>query len=148
MTGGFTSELHTGDGFVVVSLTGELDLAEGPGLRKSLERVLRTGTRLVVIDAAELTFLDSSGIGLLVAAHNQQQAAGALLVIANLKEGVGRPIRLTEVDTAVPVHWAATPVTPWADEAADPVSILTGLGFSDAASALAAAVDVDAEPIG
>ena len=73
MGGGFEVVLTTGDGYVVVSLTGEFDLAEAPLLRKSLDRLVRAGTPLIVIDANELTFLDSTGIGVLVGSHNQQE---------------------------------------------------------------------------
>src|SRR5437764_14099584 len=82
MIRGFVADLSTGDGFVAVSLSGELDLAEAPVLRKTLDRVLRPGTSLIVIDAHALQFIDSTGIGVLVAAHNHLEATGGLLVIA------------------------------------------------------------------
>ena len=147
MASGFRADLSTGDGFVVVSVTGELDLAEAPVLRKTLEGVLHGDTSLVVIDANDLTFIDSTGIGVLVAAHNHLGATNGLLVIANLDESVGRPLRLTEVDTAIPVHWAGTTQLPWADPAASPVSILASLGFTAEATARGAGRDVGAEPI-
>jgi anti-anti-sigma factor len=144
MTAGFNAALHLGDTHAVVSLSGELDLAEAPGLRRTLTRVLESHPSLVVIDARELHFLDSTGIGVLVAARNEQDAAGRLFVIANLSESVGRPIRLTGVDTAIPVHWAGQPVQPWLDADADPASILSALGLS----ATALAGDASVEPIG
>jgi anti-sigma B factor antagonist len=148
MTSGFAADLSSGDGFVVLTLSGELDLAEAPVLRKMLDRVLRGNAALIVIDAGGLQFIDSTGIGVLVAARNHIEAASGLLVIANLDETVGRPVRLTEVDTAIPVHWAGTPQRPWTDEGATPVSILAVLGFPDEAAALGATLDVGAEPIG
>jgi anti-anti-sigma factor len=148
MSGGFVIDLTTDDGYIVVSLTGELDLAESPGLRKSLEQLVQAGTQLIVVDASELTFLDSSGIGVLVASHNQQEALGGMFVIANLSETAGRPVRLTEVDTAIPVHWAEPALQPWTDEGASPASILEALGFAAEALVAADALDVDAEPIG
>lgn len=141
MASGFFADLSTGDGYAVVSLSGELDLAESPGLRRTLDRVLRSSTRLIVIDAAELTFLDSTGIGVIVAAYNRQVAAGGRLVITNLNEVVGRPIRLTEVDTAIPVHWTCEVLRPWAEPGATPSMILAAFGFA------AEGVDADTEPI-
>lgn len=143
MGGGFDVVLTTGDGYVVVSLSGELDLAEAPVLRKALDRLVRAGTPLIAIDATELTFLDSTGIGVLVASHNQQESFGRLLVVANLSEAAGRPVRLTEVDTAIPVHWAPPTVQPWTDPDATPASILTALGFDSTVTTFAVEASTD-----
>jgi stage II sporulation protein AA (anti-sigma F factor antagonist) len=145
MTSAFVAEVASGNGYVVVSLAGELDLAEAAGLRKVLDRVVTSTPRLVVIDTAALTFLDSSGIGILVAAHNAHEGAGGHFVIANLGESTGKPVRLTEVDTAIPVHWADPVVQPWASPEATVETILEALGLSDVTRAK---LDVDAEPIG
>src|SRR3954463_4126022 len=142
MTGGFVADLSSGDGFVVVSASGELDLAEASVLRKTLERVLPDCPSLVVIDAGGLQFIDSTGIGVLVAAHNRVEATNGMLVIANLDEKVGRPLQLTQVDTAIPVHWAGTTLRPWAEPDVTPDSILATLGFDTAAAVVRAAHDV------
>src|SRR3954466_9976231 len=81
MGGGMVVDLATGDGFVVVSLSGELDLSEATSLRNTLARLVQSNTPLIVVNAAELSFLDSSGIGVLVATANQQTASDAVLVI-------------------------------------------------------------------
>jgi anti-sigma B factor antagonist len=148
MGGGFDVVVTSGDGYVVLSVSGELDLAEAPALRNSLDRLVRSGTPLIVVDATELTFLDSTGIGVLVGSHNQQESFGRLLVIANLSEAAGRPVRLTEVDTAIPVHWAPPTVSPWSNPDATPTSILTALGFESAATALADTLNINSETIG
>src|SRR4051812_9793580 len=147
MTSGFIADLSTGDGFVVVSVSGELDLAQSPVLRKTLDAVLHGEESLVIIDTSELQFIDSTGIGVLVAARNHLEAVHGLLVIANLDEIVGRPVRLTEGDTAIPVHWAGTTQRPWPEGDATPVSILADLGFTSEAATLRAVLDVGAEPI-
>jgi anti-sigma B factor antagonist len=147
MTSAFGARVVTGDGFVVVSLTGELDLAEAPRLRDVLDDVLGSPPQLVVIDAAELTFLDSSGIGVLVGAHNALEAAGSQFVIANLAEMTGKPIRLTEVDTAISVHWAPPPVTPWSSPEASVRSILAALAIEPLGPRVDEPVDVDAGPV-
>ena len=136
MAAGFAANIVTGDNYVVVSMVGELDLAEGPTLRNTLERAISAGTRLVVADATDLMFLDSSGIGILVAAHKAQSATGGTFVVANLNVSVGKPVRLTEVDTAVPVHWAEPPATPWSDDGATAESIVLALGFDESARPL------------
>jgi anti-anti-sigma factor len=60
------------DGTTVVTAAGEIDLASAPELRECLASV---SNRKVVVDLRAVTFLDSSGISVLVAARNQQLAA-------------------------------------------------------------------------
>jgi anti-sigma B factor antagonist len=59
---------RTGDGQWLVELAGEHDLSTAPRLREELERAVAGGGS-VVVDLAEVTFVDSSVIGVLVNAH-------------------------------------------------------------------------------
>jgi anti-anti-sigma factor len=61
----------------VVRVRGEVDLATAPQLRGMLLEVLaaRPATHLV-IDLSAVTFLDSTGIGVLVGAHQRVTASG------------------------------------------------------------------------
>src|SRR5258708_2582640 len=52
--------LPTGQGTVIVALTGEVDLSSAPVLKRELEHLREAGTRHIVIDATAPTFLDSS----------------------------------------------------------------------------------------
>src|SRR5437763_8911400 len=103
MSAGFAVTAATGDGFTVLVLSGELDLAAAPTLRRAIDQHVGPDTSLLVADARALRFIDSTGIGVLVGTRNHLARSGGLLVIANLDETVGRPLRLTEVDTAIPV---------------------------------------------
>jgi anti-sigma B factor antagonist len=70
---------------VVISLSGEVDLATIPLLHDNLVRALahHPGRRLVV-DLDGVTFLDDSGLGVLLgAAGSARQAGGDLTVVCN-----------------------------------------------------------------
>jgi anti-anti-sigma factor len=54
---------HTGDD-VVVSLTGELDMATAPALHEAVERAQGQGP--IIVDLRDLTFIDSMGIRALI----------------------------------------------------------------------------------
>jgi anti-sigma B factor antagonist len=58
-TGFATAERQIGD-FLVVSLTGELDMATAPEFERAIERA--QGGSAIVVDLRELTFTDSTGI--------------------------------------------------------------------------------------
>ncbi|MFJ9770329.1 STAS domain-containing protein [Kitasatospora sp. NPDC101157] len=71
----------------VVTACGEIDLDTAPRLHRELSRAL-TEHREVVLDLSEVTFMDCSGLGVLVRARNQADRSGRSLVL----RGVGRPV--------------------------------------------------------
>ena len=80
-----------------IVLTGEIDITCSPTLRSIGERLadaLAAGDRLPV-DVAEVTFIDSSGVGALVAVRNAASASGGSLVLRNLSQPVRRLLELS-----------------------------------------------------
>jgi anti-sigma B factor antagonist len=62
-------------GFVVVAARGEVDLETAAGLDQSVRTALRSCPHLVV-DLTHVTFIDSSGLGVLVGARRMATALG------------------------------------------------------------------------
>ena len=59
------------DGCVVITCAGEVDLATAGTLTDALMRVQRPPPERIVLDLTAVTFMGSSGLAVLVAAHNQ-----------------------------------------------------------------------------
>jgi anti-sigma B factor antagonist len=55
---------------LVLSLAGELDLADVPALRQTLRRAVERSPRRLVVDLTEVTFVDSTVLGALVEARS------------------------------------------------------------------------------
>jgi anti-sigma B factor antagonist len=83
---------------VVLTLAGELTLATAPVLQKRLDHAMR-GKAAVVIDLSRLRFIDSSGLGMLVAAERQLRDSGGQLVLVRGPQAVHRPFELTGLDS-------------------------------------------------
>jgi anti-anti-sigma factor len=66
-----------------VVLDGELDLASAPHLQACLSELSASGVIHVVIDLANLGFIDSTGIGVLVSDFKRLHDAGGSLAGAN-----------------------------------------------------------------
>jgi anti-anti-sigma factor len=80
---------HDGD-TVRIALTGELDLATGDAVREQLERdFAAVRPSLVLVDMAEVSFCDSSGIEALICARNAAIAQGTVLRLVNVR-GIAR----------------------------------------------------------
>ena len=67
------------DRYRVVNVTGEVDVATAPKLRESLDAAIGRGTPLLVVDLSAVTFIDSTGLGVLIGASRQVDDAGASL---------------------------------------------------------------------
>lgn len=81
-------------------LTGDFDVATAPGLRaagaRAVEKVGAGGT--LSIDMAGVTFIDSSGLGALVAIHNAARSAEASVVLVAVPAPIARLLSLTGLD--------------------------------------------------
>jgi anti-anti-sigma factor len=68
---------------LVLSLSGELDLASAPLLQEHLLEAAQSDVSEVVVDLEHATYIDSAGLGVLVSAHNRLMARGGNLVICS-----------------------------------------------------------------
>jgi len=67
---------------VVVSLAGELDLYNAPAVRDALERALAERPSRIVVDLAEVAFLDSTALGVLIDARGRLDRREAFVLAA------------------------------------------------------------------
>lgn len=89
----------TRPGAAVVELTGELDLDTLPGFRAALADLDRHGPLdVVTVDAAGLTFADSSAIAALIDARAAAEAQGAKLRLDHVHGSLQRVLVLTGLD--------------------------------------------------
>lgn len=85
----------------LVTIRGELDLYTAPALERELE--LNGGANgRVVVDLSECTFLDSTGLGMLVGAH-RRNGGSALLIVARGVE-VLRAFEVSGLDRHLKLH--------------------------------------------
>lgn len=82
---------------------GEVDLATADELSQAAASALETGPGALVIDLTEVSFLDSTGLAVLVAVTNQTTASGVRLTISNPAPRVRNVIRITGLDQFLPL---------------------------------------------
>ncbi len=93
----FRVEVQSEDHAVVISVRGELDLATSPALEQELERVSSSETTVVIVDLRELEFMDSTGLSVLVKAHQQAEELGQSFALVRGPQQVERLLSLTGV---------------------------------------------------
>jgi anti-sigma B factor antagonist len=87
-----------GDGNMVMSLEGELDLVSAPRLRDALAAVNGANLDELVLDLADLTYIDSVGIGLLVASRRRLESEGCGFALRNPGPSVRRLLEITGLE--------------------------------------------------
>lgn len=93
----FRLETSHRSGAAVIRVFGELDLATSPGLEEELDRVAADDVPLIIVDLAELEFMDSTGLSVLVRAHQRAEEAGQRFGLINSSQQVQRLLTLTGV---------------------------------------------------
>ncbi len=92
----FNVEISSENGMVRIAVSGELDLATAPQLEAALQQQSEVAAR-IVLDLTRVSFIDSTGLRVLLQAHDAAQAHGRGLAILP-SEIVTRVIRLTGLD--------------------------------------------------
>jgi anti-sigma B factor antagonist len=82
----------------VLSLRGELDLASVPLLQGEIEGSEVAAADIVVLDLQELEFIDSTGLRVLLSAHERSHERGQEFAITPGSQQVQRLLSITRVD--------------------------------------------------
>jgi len=81
-----------------VALRGELDLSTAEKVERELQRVEQSEPPLVVLDLSELTFLDSTGLRLIVGADRRARESNRRLTVVRGPATVQRVFTITKLD--------------------------------------------------
>jgi anti-sigma B factor antagonist len=81
---------------IVATLAGELDMPATFRLEPELERLTQQpGVRSLVLDMGAVEFIDSAGLGALLASHDRLRAVGIRFVLTRPSPAVARILHLT-----------------------------------------------------
>jgi anti-sigma B factor antagonist len=98
---------HIGD-TAVVAPEGELDLATAHQLGAALAQAEHHGAPRVILDLRRLTFVDSSGIGVIVKFKRHFAVEGVRFGVVKGDDNVQRAFAISHVEALLP--WTAPPV--------------------------------------
>jgi len=83
----------------VVELTGHLNLGnELMVVENAVKRLIDEGARKLVIDVTKLEYVDSAGIGMLVACNGQMDRAGGKMRVAGAQGTVAKAFDVVHMD--------------------------------------------------
>ena len=86
------------DGVSVVALDGRIVFGEETNtLREKVKSLLAEGKKKLVLNLAKVTYVDSSGLGMLVGVRNSVKAANASLRLCNVESRYTELLRMTQL---------------------------------------------------
>ncbi|MET8141646.1 STAS domain-containing protein [Sphaerisporangium sp. NPDC005288] len=89
---------------VVVAVEGELDLFTAPFLRDEVRDAIKQDSSRLVLDLASLSFMDSSGLSVLIEAWRLATGEGGGVSLAAPQAPVARILRTTGLDRRIKVY--------------------------------------------
>ena len=82
-------ELRFSDDVAIIRLSGKfLAGSDGPFLRQKVQELIEAGSRKLVLDFAEVPYIDSTGLGFLAGSQKAAQAGGAAIILSSINEHV------------------------------------------------------------
>ena len=88
----------------LITVSGEVDLATSPELDVAIIAAIDSGTSSVVIDLTDVSFMDSSGLGVIVRALKRCREAENDLDLVITNERVLKVFGITGLDQVIPIH--------------------------------------------
>lgn len=95
LDGNFEIEQDIEAGVPVLTVTGEVDVSTAPELREHLMRLADEGHRLVVVDLTEVSFVDSTALGVLVSGVTRLRNDGGDLRLVVTQPHISKVLEIT-----------------------------------------------------
>lgn len=90
--------------FTVVTVEGDVDLGTAAQLGDETLAATREDKPHLVLDLSGVTFLDSSGLKVLVSTHRRTELAGGSMALAAVPRVVMRVLTVTSLDKVFPIY--------------------------------------------
>ena len=96
---------RTVDGILAIECSGRIIFGEETSLlRDEVKKAIADGQKRIVLNLHEVNYMDSGGLGTLVALHTTAHNAGANIKLANMTKRVGELMQITKLLTVFDVY--------------------------------------------
>ena len=92
------------DGWAVLSVSGEVDVATAPRLREQLITLVNDGKVQIVVDLENVEFLDSTGLGVLVGALKRVRTSDGELALVCTEPRILKVFEITGLTKVFPMR--------------------------------------------
>jgi anti-sigma B factor antagonist len=92
------------DGYCVICIDGEIDVAIAGLLTVDLENAIEECSAHLLLDLTDVTFMDSTALSALVAAHRHAVASGGSVRLVGPNRRITALLASTHLDRLLPIH--------------------------------------------
>jgi anti-anti-sigma factor len=103
MPDGFSVQAENVGDAVVLSVTGEVDMATAPTLEESIKEAIERGPAVLVVDLSRVGFLASAGMSVLIGGNQQAGETTSFRLVATGNATL-RPMELTGIASEFSIH--------------------------------------------
>lgn len=96
-------KIEMADEVVVLIPAGNLVASETELFKSQVEKLIEKKFRFILLDMGRINFIDSSGLGSVIAVNKLVTASGGIFACASLQEGVQKVFRVTRADQKIAV---------------------------------------------
>ncbi|WP_089854062.1 STAS domain-containing protein [Halolactibacillus miurensis] len=91
------------DNQTVLTVKGEIDAYTAPLLKEKLLPATAKETEKIIVDLNDVTYMDSTGLGVFISALKSAKEHGSTLTLVNLQERVHRLFKITSLDSIIEI---------------------------------------------
>jgi anti-sigma B factor antagonist len=92
------------DDLGVIALSGEVDIYTAPQFKECLLGLLDAGVKRLVVDLSQITFIDSTALGVLIGGVRRVHGSGGAMTIVVTTRPVERVLSITGLDRVFSMH--------------------------------------------
>lgn len=95
-------DIKSENGYAVALLSGEIDHHNAKEIREKLDRfIIANQPKELAIDFADISFMDSSGVGLIMGRYKLISECGGRLVVKNPRQYIKRVFKISGIERIV-----------------------------------------------
>lgn len=87
----------------MVSIKGEIDIYSIENFRTSIEKEIQTQATQIILDCSELSYMDSTGMSVLIELRNKTKEMGQKIIMMNPRPNIKKLLSLTGVDKIIEI---------------------------------------------
>jgi anti-sigma B factor antagonist len=76
------------DGYDCYSISGDLDIENGPKTKELIDEIINGGERTILLDMSNVEYIDSTGIGVIIGTMKNLKNLNGKLILLNLPEPI------------------------------------------------------------
>ena len=98
------TSLRHRDDVPILDVTGEIDIYTTPQFKEAVSAAIDENKPAIVINMANVTYMDSSGFGTLLSATKRLRPLDGALYLANCNDSIQRMLQITRLNTIFGVY--------------------------------------------